>query len=398
MAKPSALASGRRDVESHLRTCVSCREELRDRLGSEVVGESLPEPGDRHWETFWKAAEGKVMSMPTIGMVTTTRNGKSTHGPTAVAAILFPDEPNIIKSSAAAAAAAASPATAVEGPSRGSILAIVAITALAAFGAGWAGKAFLAAQAVAESQAREARARETATIAEARSVAAQAPAPVADPMAVPVAPAGDAALAVAPTDSADSAAVAGAPTEGTTAGTSDSRRKSRAKSSDKEPGASASADTEDGAPAAAPTEGKPAPAAGAPAAGGKSDDLESLLEGAVTQKEAGGTPAKEEEPAKDTSGDLDLSTGLAKKQIQSVMARVQPKVRACAAEHEVEGPGNVVDVRFTVAPSGRVSAAKLAGKYKGTPVGNCVLEAVKELTFPSFVGEPQSVSYPLPLI
>jgi hypothetical protein len=124
-------------------------------------------------------------------------------------------------------------------------------------------------------------------------------------------------------------------------------------------------------------------------------------------------PDKKSDSAKPAKGDmndlLDSVTGgveegpaetekkvLSKKSLDrgdvaTAMGAVRSRAGAC---HDKEGATGQVKIRFTVAPSGKVSSAKATGKFAGTPTGSCVAAAVKGATFPAFDGRPMAFTFP----
>lgn len=113
------------------------------------------------------------------------------------------------------------------------------------------------------------------------------------------------------------------------------------------------------------------------------DDL--LSEATGVSGEGGGGAGGSAGPAKPTKKELTRSD------IQAGMRKVMGTARACGAEHSAAGQ---VMVSLTIASSGKVSAAKATGEFAGTPVGNCVVAAVKGASFPAWDGPPHSMSYP----
>ncbi|MEK6607891.1 MAG: hypothetical protein AABZ30_09545 [Myxococcota bacterium] len=366
-----AVKAPRSEVEGHLRGCASCRDELRARLGAlgaGVLADAPPEAGDRRWDEFWRRAERGLAELPSIGLAVVPRNGHA-QSPAkhaapldaAVATLLFPDEQAAITREGKRAST-----------SRAALAAVVGVVAL---GIGIGIGSLRTSGAVASlpeppvgAPAKASRARAepamTSPIAAPTLLPASAPAPDESPAsAVPptkesqplARPDGDA-------DSASTAALATADVE---------RRPAR---------------SEENVAKAAPV---------APAGEQPKDELEALLAGALTTDAR--EPPKKDQPKKETM-DLDVggATGLGPSQIRDGMSKLQQRVDSCAAKNEVTG-GGMVYVQFVIAPSGRVTTARATKKYAGTPVGDCVAEAVKGATFPSFVGDPQSVVYPLPL-
>jgi len=80
-----------------------------------------------------------------------------------------------------------------------------------------------------------------------------------------------------------------------------------------------------------------------------------------------------------------------------VVARVQPlraAAHAGASKHAAEG---TAVIQFMSKPDGSVARAVLAGDLVGTPVGECVILAARELKFDSFEGPLMRFNYPVPV-
>jgi len=71
---------------------------------------------------------------------------------------------------------------------------------------------------------------------------------------------------------------------------------------------------------------------------------------------------------------------------------VRLRVAACAS-----GRSGVAEVRATIAGSGRVTHALIAGDFQGTPEGSCMARAVRTARFPSFDSPTLKVEYPFAL-
>jgi predicted Zn finger-like uncharacterized protein len=80
---------------------------------------------------------------------------------------------------------------------------------------------------------------------------------------------------------------------------------------------------------------------------------------------------------------------LTQSDIVRAMKAVQPKVQACANQYKV--PGTAM-AQIGIATGGRVSSAKVTGKFAGTPTGSCVEQAAKTAKFPPC----QGMSFPWP--
>jgi hypothetical protein len=64
-----------------------------------------------------------------------------------------------------------------------------------------------------------------------------------------------------------------------------------------------------------------------------------------------------------------------------------------AASKCYQGQQGTAAVKIVIAPDGRVQKVTVTGVFAGTPVANCVSNAVKSATFPPWDGGPQSFNY-----
>jgi hypothetical protein len=88
----------------------------------------------------------------------------------------------------------------------------------------------------------------------------------------------------------------------------------------------------------------------------------------------------------------DLPDQLKPSDIQRRMATIKGPVQDCYAEYNVPG---MVNINFTIEPVGKVSSAEAEGDFAGTPTGNCIVAAVKTVSFPPFKGAAMTgISYP----
>ena len=83
--------------------------------------------------------------------------------------------------------------------------------------------------------------------------------------------------------------------------------------------------------------------------------------------------------------------------VVGTMIRSNMSVKRCFfAEKQASGrlPSRV-NVRFTVMPTGRVSAARVTtDEYKGGSLDSCLGRSYKAIQFPAFEGDPLSMTYP----
>ena len=108
--------------------------------------------------------------------------------------------------------------------------------------------------------------------------------------------------------------------------------------------------------------------------------LDDLIDGAVSSRHGGGSGhakvSDDDKPA--------ASAGpLSKSAVVAGMNSVKPKVAACYNEFKVQGMA-MVDI--VIGKSGKVTSAKVTGKFAGTPTGACVEKAVKSAGFPPSEG------------
>jgi hypothetical protein len=132
---------------------------------------------------------------------------------------------------------------------------------------------------------------------------------------------------------------------------------------------------------------KPSPAK---AAGGKKDDLDTLIEGAIDDKAV--KPKKSATPAMAAPAPgSDVPEQLTFNQIQTAMGKIKGLVSACYDQYQVEGKA---DVKVSITNDGTVADASVLGKFFGTDTGTCVIAAVKKAHFPKFSGKPMQFKYP----
>ncbi len=145
--------------------------------------------------------------------------------------------------------------------------------------------------------------------------------------------------------------------------------------------------------ASAPAEAAPAreekkvePEKPAAAKGSLDDLLSSALSGKKTVAAAAPKPKAEEEPAK-----AEKSLGqLQREDIVKGMNGILPKTKDCFNQYKVPG---TADAYISVGKNGRVTDAKVRGKFAGTPTGSCVEDAVKSAKFPPNDG----MNFPYPI-
>jgi predicted Zn finger-like uncharacterized protein len=210
------------------------------------------------------------------------------------------------------------------------------------------------------------------------------PPPPPAPMAAP-APAGAPAPTAAPAAAAAKPAAAAEEPDKKTRparGRSDrGRRRSGEDTSSRERASEGKRGAEAGGATASAATGSSSGAKPSGRRGGKS--LDDLLGQVGSKKSGGGEEAPK--PA------VKLVT-LTQRDIVTAMKGVQPKVQACANQFKVPGTAMAT---ISVASGGKVSLAKVTGKFAGTPTGSCVEAAAKSARFPAC--QPMNFPWPFTL-
>ena len=148
----------------------------------------------------------------------------------------------------------------------------------------------------------------------------------------------------------------------------------------------------------APGKNRPAPAKAPPSGTKKSKDSgDAELEALITAAEKGKVapskkgPSSKPPPKAAPAG----PKGLSRTQVSQGMRMAGPSVRACRRRFQTVG---VVTIRATIGNAGRISRGSVVGPFAGSPVGECVLAAVRSsCRFPTFSGPPVTVKYPFVL-
>jgi hypothetical protein len=126
-----------------------------------------------------------------------------------------------------------------------------------------------------------------------------------------------------------------------------------------------------------------------PAAKKKPESIDSLIDNALGGQPAAKPKAAAAAPVSNAPKSLTMN------QIRGGMKKIKPSVQACYDKYQVEGKATV---KMTIAPDGRVSSAKIKGKFFGSDTGACVVRAAKKARFPKFSGPPMAgISYPFML-
>ena len=231
---------------------------------------------------------------------------------------------------------------------------------------------------------------------EPQQVAAPAPAPVAaPPPAAAKAPVPEAPPTTPPPSATDDLPPREPSKPAVAAGDKgDKEGKPRSGSGSRRSGSRSGGDSDRPTGAVTPT---PKASAEAPAAPRKPrDDIDSLLEQATGSKRGSGSgsaaPAAAARRDDDEPKPSERLPPLPREEVVKGMNAVLPRARDCYNQYKVPG---LAMVKLTVAPSGRVSAATVTGKFAGTPSGSCVESAVKSAKFAPSSG--LTFDYPVPL-
>lgn len=113
------------------------------------------------------------------------------------------------------------------------------------------------------------------------------------------------------------------------------------------------------------------------------DPLSSLL--GAGRKSRGSSSSARESAAS-------LPKNLSRSQVKRVMARANSKMKRCYHKYKNAGLLRVsVSIKGS---SGRITSARVRGKFKGTDTARCALRAVRRLRFPKFQNPTQSFTYP----
>jgi hypothetical protein len=130
--------------------------------------------------------------------------------------------------------------------------------------------------------------------------------------------------------------------------------------------------------------------ASSPAADNEKADKAACKGGMVTVVEDKPKPEPEPEKPKEPELPETLSTYHLK---QAIQAQAVPAVNACFATYGVPGRADTI---INISNDGTVSSVDLDGDFLDTPTGDCILAAVKSVTFPKF--KRKSMSFPYPFI
>ena len=82
---------------------------------------------------------------------------------------------------------------------------------------------------------------------------------------------------------------------------------------------------------------------------------------------------------------------LSRLEILAAMKRVKPRAQACFARYRQPG---LLQVRLTIAPTGRVTSARAEGALAGSETARCVEGAARTASFRSSRRAPAAVTWP----
>ncbi|MBM4318817.1 MAG: AgmX/PglI C-terminal domain-containing protein [Deltaproteobacteria bacterium] len=154
---------------------------------------------------------------------------------------------------------------------------------------------------------------------------------------------------------------------------------------------------------APPPAARTAPVAAAPAAPRKGstsevDDLLSRIEPAPAPAAAAPprpAPAPAPAPAAAAAPAAGQQKSLEREDIAAVVRANKGKVQSCYERQAEPKLSGTLMVSFVIQRSGQVSSAAIrTPTFEGTPVGQCVLSAVRSFVFPAHTDPPVKINYP----
>lgn len=108
----------------------------------------------------------------------------------------------------------------------------------------------------------------------------------------------------------------------------------------------------------------------------------------------GGSSSKKAAPKK-AATDPNLPEKLTSTDIKNGVAPHKGAAKSCGGKHGA-APGEKVTVKLSIAgATGNVTSASAIGKHAGTPLGNCVAQALKKASFKKFQKSSLGVQYPI---
>jgi TonB family protein len=81
-------------------------------------------------------------------------------------------------------------------------------------------------------------------------------------------------------------------------------------------------------------------------------------------------------------------------EVKKAIATVRRRILNCATRAQVHG---VAKLKFTVAPSGRLTSAAIKGSHAGTEFATCAEAAARKMRFKAYDGAPSTFTIPVPL-
>ncbi len=116
--------------------------------------------------------------------------------------------------------------------------------------------------------------------------------------------------------------------------------------------------------------------------------------GQIDSKSSGSSKSGNSEPAAASAPAGNLPPKLTRAHVQTTVRQYNAQVLRCQQSSNANKLSGTVTVRFTVEPSGSVSAANVqSGEFKGTDVGGCIEGAVKGMKFPATQSD-LTINYP----
>jgi hypothetical protein len=120
--------------------------------------------------------------------------------------------------------------------------------------------------------------------------------------------------------------------------------------------------------------------------------LPAATEPAVVAASAAPVAPTETSVPSDVATPVALPEAPTREQVMAGFNAIESALTQCAA-----GKHGIVTLDATIANSGRVSYAVIAGAFKGTPAGSCMARAARAARFPQFSQPSLKVSYPVSL-
>jgi predicted Zn finger-like uncharacterized protein len=118
------------------------------------------------------------------------------------------------------------------------------------------------------------------------------------------------------------------------------------------------------------------------------DDINSIIDGVGK----GGDDKKDDK--KEASSDSNLPPKLSRSMVRNTIRKYNGRVFNCGKSSNKNNLSGRMMVRFTVQPSGRVSASTVTtSKFKGTDVGKCVAGVARSMKFPATQSD-LTINYP----